>query len=138
MGRSGGFVLGLLGIILPGYIDYISNGAMELACQGLFYKLLYGSAIETKFELISGDWITQAYWPANTVFYLYLASLALAILGIIVILGSERTGGILLLLAGIVSLGWLGISYTNNILSGYPIPVGSILLILAGLIGMRD
>ena len=138
MGRRGGFVLGLLGFILPGYIDYISNGPMELSCQGLFYKLLYGSAIETKYELISQDWLTQTYWTVNTVFYLYLASLALAILGIIVILGSDRIGAILLLLAGIVSLGWLAISYTNNILSGYPIPVGAILLILAGLIGMRD
>lgn len=138
MGRTGGFILGLLGVILPGYIDYISNGAMELSCQGLFYKLLYGSAIETKFELISQDWITEAYWTVNTVFYLYLASLALAILGIIVILGSERIGAILLILAGIVSLGWLAISYTDNILIGIPIPIGSILLILAGLIGMRD
>ncbi len=138
MGRTGGFILGLLGIILPGYIDYISNGAMELSSQGLFYKLLYGSAIETKFELISQDWITETYWTVNTVFYLYLASLALAILGIIVILASDRTGSILLLLAGIVSLGWLAISYTENIVIGIPIPIGSILLILAGLIGMRE
>ena len=138
MGRTGGFILGLLGVILPGYIDYISNGAMELSCQGLFYKLLYGSAIETKYELISQDWITEAYWTVNTVFYLYLASLALAILGIIVILANDRIGAIILLLAGIVSLGWLALSYTNNIVTGIPIPVGSILLILAGLIGMRD
>ena len=138
MGRTGGFILGLLGVILPGYVDYISNGAMELSFQGLFYKLLYGSAIETKYELISQDWITEAYWTVNTVFYLYLASLALAILGIFVILANDRIGAYLLILAGIVSLGWLALSYTENIVTGIPIPIGSILLILAGLIGMRD
>jgi len=138
MGRGSGFILGLLGIIVPGYLDIASNGAMELEGQGLFYKLIYGSAIETKFELISGDWITQAYWTVNMVYYLYLASLGLAILGIIVLLGSERVGGILLLLAGLVSLGWLAISFTNDLLVGTPIPVGAILLIIAGLVGMRD
>ena len=57
----------------------------------------------------------------------------------------QSRGAYLFLLAGLVNLGLMILVYNNleaffllpNI-SGYPIPVGSIFLILAGLVGRND
>ena len=153
MGRGAGFFLGLLGIIVPGFLFYIKWEFLvvftSMIFQGFFYRFFYTSSAsgETSTELIlfDNEWLQPEPWGGNTEFYLYLAGFALAVLGIIVILASTRGGAFLLVLAGLANLGLMILMYSNieaifelSGVSGYPIPVGAIILILAGFFGMRD
>lgn len=154
MGRGSGFILGLLGIVLPGYLFYITYESILgtitlLSNQGFFYLFGYvrfpNGRTETELEVINRDWFSANHWGGNTEFYLYLASFALAVFALIVILGSDGVGSFLFLIAGLLNLALLVVTYNNMeaifqvpVLSGYPIPVGSIFLLLAGLFGRRD
>jgi len=155
MGRGAGFFLGVLGLILPGFLFYIPYETIEgpaslFSFQGFFYAVQYsrdplrGDSIHLQW--INREWVTATHWGGNLVFYLYLASLALVVLSLFVIWGSVRGGVLLLLVAGLANLGLLLIMYSNlekiyiYSLVGrpYPIPVGAILLLLAGLVAMRE
>jgi len=119
MGRRAGFVLGLLGFLLPGYLFYIIaevifRNITILYIQGLFYFFRYerfpNGRTETELELITRDWFSADKWGSNTEFYLYLASFTLALLGLIVVIFRHENGGALfILLAGILSLALMSI-----------------------------
>jgi len=153
VGRGAGFFLGFLGLILPGFLFYMTYETIEgaaslLSFQGFFYALHYlidpfgGYRIRLKW--ISSEWLTSGHWGGNAEFYLYLAHFDLVVLGLLVILGSARGGTFLFLLGGLANLGLLLLGYSNleNVYSlaarPYLIPVEAILLLLAGLVGMRD
>lgn len=153
MGRNAGFFLGLLGLILPGYLFYMQYQRFSatntfLIAQGFFYTLGYlrdpTGGDEIYLRWISSEWLTPENWGGNTEFYLYLASFALAVLGLLVILGSGRGGAFSFLLAGLANLGLLLLVYSNLVdysslaTRPYPIPVGAIFLLLACIVGMRD
>lgn len=153
MGRGSAIVLGLLGLILPGFFFYLKWEFLVTATiyifQGFFYRFTYtqpttGDA-QTTLDWISQEWLKPEPWGGDIEFYLYLASFGLAVLGFIVLLANTRAGGFLLLLGGLVNLGLLFLMYSNieailelTGISGYPIPVGAIILIIAGIIGMRE
>ncbi len=160
MGRGSGIILGLLGVLLPGYLLYVTWDFLGMTitgflCQGFFYGFNLArnpsGTTETTLRWIHEDPIQfwkPEYWgdPGNLELYLYLAGFALAVLGLILMLGGGAKGGAyLFLLAGLVNLGLMIVIYNNleavfqlpNI-SGYPIPVGSIFLILAGLVGRNE
>jgi len=150
MGRSSGLTLGLLGIILPGYLLYVKvkllGGIESITGQGFLYRLVYSiTQKKTTLNWISGDWLKPQHWGGNTELYIFLASFGLAVLGFLVFLGNSKGGAYLLILAGLANLGLLLLRYSNieEIFqlpgaTGYPIPVGAIFLLLAGLLGSRD
>lgn len=153
MGRSAAIVLGLLGLILPCFLFYLEWEFLVTVTiyifQGFFYRFTYEQPAtgdtKTTLEWISQDWLKPEPWGGDIEFYLYLASFGLAVLGFIVLLANARAGGFLLLLGGLANLGLLYLMYTNIEaifklpgVSGYPIPVGAIILIIAGIIGMRE
>lgn len=148
MGRGSGFFLGLLGLILPGSILYLQwDNFTELYMEGLFYFVgYYLSGQETELWWISNDWLKPKCWGGNIGLSLYLATFALTVLGLLVILKSARGGSILFLLAGVASLGGMIAVFSNidsslqitNLTTNYPIPIGAIFLLLAGFVGRRD
>jgi len=142
MGRGAGIILGLMGLILPGFLLYKQSTETILFGQGFFYKLIYAlEGSETSLSWISNDWLKPAIWGGDIEFYVYLASFALAVLGLLVMLGSSKGGAILFLLAGLATLGLTILTYSiHNVgtITVYPIPVGAILLLLAGIVGVRD
>ena len=126
MGRGSGIILGLLGVLLPGYLFYVTWDIFGLTLtgflsQGFFYKFNLerapGGSNETNLEWITRDWIKPETWgdPGNLELYLYLGSFALAVLGLILMLGGGTKGGAyLFILAGLVNIGLLIINYTNS------------------------
>ena len=106
MGRSSGLTLGLLGIILPGYLLYakvkLLGGIESITGQGFFYRIVYSiTQKKTTLSWISGDWMNAQRWGGNTEFYLFLASLGLAVLGYILFLADAKGGAYLILIGGI-------------------------------------
>ena len=157
LGRGSGFILGLLGLILPGYLFFITyefTGKLTgtttlLHTQGFFYTFVYtrSSPGSTGNELswISRNWFQSETWGGTTPFYLYLACFAVTVFAFIAYIGNDGFGSFLFLMAGILNLAFLIVMYSNMDalfhladFSGYPIPVGSIFLLLAGLIGRKD
>ena len=153
MGRSNGIFLGILGLILPGFLFYMSYETIEgpaslLSFQGFFYVVHYSrdpfGGDQIKLQWISREWLTANHWGGNLAFYLYMTSLILVVLSLFVIWGSVRGGALLFLVAGLANLGLLLFMYSNleNFYSivgrPYPIPVGAILLLLAGLVAIRE
>ncbi|MFQ5821218.1 MAG: hypothetical protein ACE5I5_14630 [Candidatus Heimdallarchaeota archaeon] len=154
MGRGTAIVLGFLGLILPGFLFYINLEFLITTIfyifQGFFYKFTYTQPetgdTQTTLEWISQDWLKPDQWGGDIEFYVYLASFGLAVLGFIVLLANARAGGFLLLLGGLANLGLLFLMYSNMAtifelpitITGYPIPVGAIILIITGIIGIRD
>ncbi len=142
MGRGAGIFLGLLGLILPGFVLYLDSVETILFGQGFFYSLIYAlDGAETNLQWISSDWLKPAIWGGDIEFYVYLASFALAVLGLLVMLGSSKGGAILFLLAGLATLGLTILTYSDynvGTITVYPIPIGAIFLLLAGIVGARD
>ena len=147
MGRRDGFRFGLLGLLLPGFFLYMTDGTTTaLFFQGFFYDFLYKRSpggSETGYHWMTSTWLKSDFFRSPLAFYLYLAGFALVVLGLIVILGSARGGSFLLLLAGLANLGLMLLHYPviedlSGTLSIFPLPVGAAVLLLAAFIGLRD
>lgn len=152
MGRTASGTLGVLGIILPGYLLYLKYKLFgtittSLVFHGFIYRFSYRirPSVTTTLWWIDGEWLKPEWWGGNTELYCYLASFGLAVLGLLVFLGNPKGGSYLFLLAGLVNIGLLLLVYSNieeffqlPNAAGYPIPVGAIFLLLAGLLGRRD
>ncbi len=147
MGRKAGFWLGILGFVLPGFFQYITYGTTTLLqFQGYFYDISYGTTSGGRnlgISYINRQWVSLELFPSLLENYLFLASMAIAVLGLIIILGSAKKGSILLLVAGFTNLGLMLIKDfpTEGIIdpvSIMPIPIGASVLILAGFLGFRD
>ena len=147
MERGTGFRFGLLGLLLPGFFLYLTDGTITaLFFQGFFYDFLYKKdpgGSETRIHWMTSKWLKSDFFLSPIEFYLYLAGFALAVLGLIVILGSVRGGSFLFLLAGFANVGLMLLHYPvlENIsghLSISPIPLGAMVLLLAGFIGLKD
>ncbi len=147
MGRKAGFWLGLLGFVLPGFFLYVTYGTTTiLRFQAFFYDISYGKTAggsDTGISYINKQWFSLEHFPSLLENYLFLASMAIAALGLIVILGSVKKGSIVLLVAGITNIGLMlirdfPINGGSDPVSIIPIPVGAIILVLAGFLGLRD
>ena len=96
MGRASVFRLGLLGLLLPGFFLYVSDDSNSvLFFQGFFYDYISGGS-GSGLHWFTTSWFQSNYFGSQFGLYLYLASFALAVLGLIVVLGSTKNGGILL------------------------------------------
>jgi len=154
MRRDIGFVLGLTGLILPGFLFYGGpkyGGAVQiLVNQGFFYSLIYERVLFIKrgrviVQRLSSEWLHPEHWGGYTAFALYLASFGLVVLGLLVMRWRTRDGAFLLLVAGLATLGWMLTMYSNfRVIYGIPkeaispIPVGALVLLGAGLAGLRE
>ena len=147
MGRKAGFWLGLLGFVLPGFFQYVTYDTTTiLRFQGFFYDIVYGTTSGGRnlgISYINRQWISLEHFPSLLENYLFLASMAIAVLGLIIILGSRKKGSIVLLIAGITNICLMlikdfPINGGSDPVSIIPIPVGAIILILAGFLGLRD
>jgi len=143
MGRASVFRLGLLGLILPGFIIYLSDGTITVFFfQGFFYNYISNSGGGSGFHWLTTSWFQSNYFGSSLALYLYLASFALAVLGLIVVIGSTYRGGILFFLAGLANLGFMllftpVIENISGPLSIFPLPVGAAVLLLTGFIGIK-
>jgi hypothetical protein len=146
MGRSDGFRFGLLGLILPGFLLYISDGTTTvLFFQGFFYDFLYhlSSGNSSVLNWISSNWFQTDFFETSLISYLYLASFALTILGLVIILINAKGGSLIFLLAGLSDLGLMllhspAIEGFTGSLSIFPLPIGAAILLLAAFVGYRD
>lgn len=154
MGRSSGLTFGLLGIILPGYLiyskikfeflgEYISRTIISISItgQGFFYRIIYSNNWGGALYI----WWLKSPYGGNPELYIFLVRFGLAILGFLAYFRNSKEGAYLLLLAGITNLAVLLLTYSNIAEQSlqyeatvYPIPVGAIFLLLAGLLGLRD
>ena len=153
MGRNAGFVLGVVGLILPEFLFYgpTMHGGLYVnrIAQGLFYSLVYqrtlaGSDLELRW--VNREWFTPFHWWGHMVFTLYLVSFGLGVLGLLIIRRRTREGAFLLLVAGLAAVGWMLTMYPHvwilfkisKTYSFSPIPVGALVLLGAGLVGLKD
>ena len=130
MGRASVFWLGLLSLLLPGFFLYLSDDTTSvLVFQGFFYDYI-SSGSGSGFHWLTISWLQSNYFGSPLALYLFLASFALTVLGLIIVLRSTKYGGILFLLAGLSNLGlMLLFSPTLEDISGslsvFPLPLGA-------------
>jgi hypothetical protein len=166
MGKNSVLGLTIFAMVLPISVFYVDfNGLDATWVIGLFYAyfrvsagfgpvtvsadeygiLEYPDVGYTERSFFSVDaW--KEVWGADdgqTMMILWAATLALVALGFLITFFDPKTGGIFLILAAIAGFAFTLMGYTvlDDNLGGaatiYPIPIGALFLLIAGLIGLR-
>lgn len=160
MGKSAVLGLTIFAMILPISVFYVSDGGSWTWVIGLFYayfRLSNGTSL-SDFGIVEypsdfyseTSFFSQDAWEevwgtddGQTMMILWAATLALVVLGFIITTFDPKTGGIFLLLASFAAFAFafMGYSVLNDQIPGdvtvYPIPIGALFLLIAGIISLR-